>query len=449
MNAQTSSLRRVIVLSLLLTVASMVLMAGALFSYQLYRSAGHAGSMRLRSVAAVVSGVVADAASLPPERQDAVWAALTAREPSLRGVQLRDFSGAVVLTRGDEKLFEGVAPNTLANQSEYAELKGSRGASPAPAGVSIGLMPMREPVGSFRGGTCFVAMTRISPSQADLREAFQCLMALVGMGIAGVVMGAAVLRRYVLLPLRALSEKVRLAAQSGESPDLPVDRGDEIGLLAVAMQELQGRAREWRTRATRLEYTIDRRVNAETRRIHSQLRNVERKAWTDPLTGLGNRRLFDEKIDDIFAAQQRAGRDLAVVMIDVDHFKQLNDTLGHAAGDEILHFIGELLQQCLREHDLAIRLGGDEFLLILPGSSAADAAAVSQRLIRLFAQRAQLINSTPRPSMSAGVASMWQTRSETAAALVRYGDEALYAAKRSGKGRVYVHEPVEESPMTL
>ena len=126
-------------------------------------------------------------------------------------------------------------------------------------------------------------------------------------------------------------------------------------------------------------------------------------------------------------------------MLDVDNFKILNDTLGHKAGDELLWFIGELLQQCVRVEDLAIRLGGDEFALLLPGASARNAKTIADRMSRLFAQRAALLDVDPKPAISVGVASLLEHRPDSPEDLIQMADLALYSAKRGGKSQVVIY----------
>jgi diguanylate cyclase (GGDEF)-like protein len=120
-------------------------------------------------------------------------------------------------------------------------------------------------------------------------------------------------------------------------------------------------------------------------------------------------------------------------MIDLDHFKKVNDTLGHAAGDTLLQFVGQLLRECLRENDFAIRYGGDEFLLILPGVSVDNALRLIRRIMAMFAQRAKMIAPIdPPPTMSAGVASIRHSQPATPGDLLEAADEALYGAKHRG-----------------
>jgi diguanylate cyclase (GGDEF)-like protein len=442
MKARAPSFRRVVILALLTTVASTVLLSGAVFIYQVYRAADRFRTVRLQGVAEAGLIAVTDATNAPDDRKAEVWARLTADVPHLLAVMLLDGTGDVLFAQGDVGLLPASVQRAATGITEFRRWEVPPSGEPGAGtrNMSIGVLPVRQPKGSFPGGTLLLAVADSSTAAFGMREAWLTFVSLLAVGATGMLVGGWVLSRYLLAPLREISDQFAQAAQSGSATPLPVDRDDEIGRLARAFRHVQGGLDEWRQRATRLERTMDRRVNAETRRINAELKRVERKAWTDPLTGLANRRLFDEKLPDIFDSQQQRGHDLSVVMIDIDYFKNLNDSLGHAAGDDLLRFTGELLRQCLRGNDLAIRLGGDEFVLILPSASAADAACVAQRTVSLFGQRAKLLDMSPRPSMSAGVASVWEAHAVTAQELTRCADEALYRAKRLGRGRVAVYE---------
>ncbi len=258
----------------------------------------------------------------------------------------------------------------------------------------------------------------------------------VGIGLAVWLLGSWWIRREFLRPILALIEP---------SPDDKADRGrrdvverdDELGAIARSLEGLQGEIQEWRERAAMIERRMDSQVAAETQRISRELRRLQREAWLDPLTRVGNRRLCDEKFPSIFAAQREARHDLSVVMFDLDHFKRTNDLLGHAVGDALLKFAGELLRQCIRSDDFAVRYGGDEFLLILPGVSAEDATALAKRIAAMFVQRAKMIaDIQPPPSISAGVASILQDMPKAPCDLFRAADAALYRAKREGGRKV-------------
>jgi len=271
---------------------------------------------------------------------------------------------------------------------------------------------------------------------------------LVLVAATGLILAAFWLHREVIAPLELLSHLIHKPAQSKAPKTLLTDRAEEIRRIAQAVQMLRLDLDQWRRRASELHKTMSSRVAAETRSIALALRQAKRQIWTDPLTQLHNRRLLNERLGEIFEAQRRAGQDLAIVMMDIDNFKAINDTLGHQAGDEMLRFAGELLRTVLRTSDIAVRFGGDEFVLILPSVTAEDAARIARRIVALFGQRTQLMDITPKPSLSAGVASIWQNRPADADELIRLADEALYEAKRAGKATVRIH-PQTAQPIAL
>jgi len=244
------------------------------------------------------------------------------------------------------------------------------------------------------------------------------------------------LARRVRKPLGALAAAAG-CLDTCAAPPLPVDRNDEIGVIARALEGLRRKVNRSEGQVERLERTMDSRVKDQTRQINAMLRRAERAAWIDPLTKLGNRRLLEDRLERVLEAQQRTGQDLTVVMLDLDHFKNLNDTLGHSVGDDMLRFVGELLRGALRPTDVAVRYGGDEFVIILVDTTPEDAAALTERLARLFRQRAAVLNLDPPVSMSAGVASLLQGRPSSGRNLLEMADQALYKAKSSGKSCLY------------
>ncbi|NND98370.1 MAG: GGDEF domain-containing protein [Pirellulaceae bacterium] len=159
---------------------------------------------------------------------------------------------------------------------------------------------------------------------------------------------------------------------------------------------------------------------------------------TDSLTGLFNRRAFDQRLEELFRNYRHGGRSFVVALIDVDHFKQVNDTYGHPIGDEALKRIAERLRNQLSESIMVARFGGEEFAVILeaPLSEAAQQVDVFRK--NLETQRLALDQVKITRTISAGLS---QTGDDTgAASVVRRADEALYAAKNFGRNRVYVHD---------
>jgi diguanylate cyclase (GGDEF)-like protein len=159
-------------------------------------------------------------------------------------------------------------------------------------------------------------------------------------------------------------------------------------------------------------------------------------AIRDDLTGLFNRRYFDEAIASEVVRATRYNRDLTLIFIDVDHFKNFNDEFGHQLGDAALKKISAILRDLVRETDIATRYGGEEFIVILPETSKQDAWAVAEKIRETVASTA--IEGAPKKiTISAGVATLGQDGNNTAE-LIGKADQAVYQAKRDGRDRVCV-----------
>lgn len=183
------------------------------------------------------------------------------------------------------------------------------------------------------------------------------------------------------------------------------------------------------------------RVNAAVRvkrlqdQLHSINRVLEHQAMTDPLTGLANRRHGYGELDRLVAAAQRHGRSLCVLMADLDHFKTLNDTYGHDAGDSCLREAARRLADAVRTSDLPVRWGGEEFVVLMPDASQEHAAEVAERIRSSVADPPFYAgDDTIHVTMSVG----WAMRhdGETGPDLVARADTALYEAKRRGRNAV-------------
>ena len=184
-----------------------------------------------------------------------------------------------------------------------------------------------------------------------------------------------------------------------------------------------------------------RRLEQETERTRRELREAQELALHDDLTGLYNRRAMDDILADEAARAIRYRRPLAVVMLDFDHFKDINDRHGHRAGDGVLREAARLISSALRTNDKATRYGGEEFCLILPETGADEAFALAERLRLALAghvfrvERAAGDTVELRATASLGVASLGEG-TESAELLVRAADRALYEAKAAGRNQV-------------
>lgn len=165
---------------------------------------------------------------------------------------------------------------------------------------------------------------------------------------------------------------------------------------------------------------------------------LKKQALTDPLTKLDNRAQFDSKLQQDVALAQRRGRDLSLVMLDLDHFKRINDTYGHQMGDEVLSTVGAILQEDLRTYDTAYRYGGEELALILPETAESNALVLVDR-VRKRVKRHPFHSpggKTFYVTLSAGIAEFDRREMRTPEDLVARADAALYQAKAAGRDRV-------------
>lgn len=262
------------------------------------------------------------------------------------------------------------------------------------------------------------------------------ILAMVGFLVSGstlILIG----QWWIASPYDQLVKQIDKVAERRHITDLsalPLTRRDEAGRIARAMHRVTTVAIRDGREARQLRRTIDIRVQEETQRSTEQLRRL---ALRDPLTELGNRRFLDMQLPRLIEAAEESGTDVSAMVIDMDGFKQVNDQLGHDAGDELLVLTAGLLKACTRHDDMTVRLGGDEFIVLMPGCDRQRAIELSNSIRMLFRQQSAslLSRANLNADLSAGVASLNDDEPADAAALIKLADQRLYEAKRSGKGR--------------
>jgi diguanylate cyclase (GGDEF)-like protein len=183
--------------------------------------------------------------------------------------------------------------------------------------------------------------------------------------------------------------------------------------------------------------TARRKAEDALRKSEAHLREVlereQSKARTDELTGLTNRRHFFEVSEQLVSVARRYGSPLSVLLFDIDHFKKINDTHGHHAGDEVLQAVARLLRESMRQADVIARYGGEEFIATLPNTRAEEAFAAAEHLRKTIAGRRQAQQGVViRVTISVGIAAL-RPPGESLARLIQRADEALYAAKSAGR----------------
>jgi len=177
-------------------------------------------------------------------------------------------------------------------------------------------------------------------------------------------------------------------------------------------------------------------------RVQRLMKMLAERAEVDGLTGLGNRPQFDRRLRQELAENARYGHALSLALMDLDHFKSINDTYGHPAGDEVLQEFAKVVQNSIRTTDIACRYGGEEFALIMPNTAPDDARAVCDR-IRTSIAAVKWARHPERPiTVSMGLCGLTGASTDlTPEAFIEGSDRALYTAKRSGRNQVVVGSP--------
>ena len=218
-----------------------------------------------------------------------------------------------------------------------------------------------------------------------------------------------------------------------ERGDMPIGSLSQIdgGLrpLIPVLESLLHTMRRQRGEVKQQEAEIRQRVANRTDALERAIGSLKQKASRDVLTGLYNRRMLDEQLPRLVERRRSASPGLCLLMIDVDHFKLLNDTLGHAAGDELLRSIGQLIRSSIRDVDMAFRCGGDEFVVVLDDCGHEDGHVMADRLISLVDGLTRTLHVPLAPRLSIGVSRLSELDDPTPQALLEEADRLLYEVK--------------------
>ncbi len=271
-------------------------------------------------------------------------------------------------------------------------------------------------VTDLRGNLLFKLLAAL-PQEATTLGREVTTYALELMVLTGIVVLAATLlwlRLMVLRPVEQLTRHVQRMAETGDLATAPPELGDdEFG-----------------------------RLEGEFRRMQER---VAMLANYDVLTGLPNRALFGERSAMALSLVQRRGIQVAVLFIDLDGFKPINDSLGHSVGDHLLKAVAERLRTHLRGHDTLARYGGDEFVVLMEDAAEDSAAALAAKLVHLCAEPFEVDEQVLLLSASIGIA-LAPTDANSVETLLHAADEAMYQAKALGKGRFCFYRPQHGTP---
>ena len=180
------------------------------------------------------------------------------------------------------------------------------------------------------------------------------------------------------------------------------------------------------------------KVQAQRQQLEAQNHQLQSMAMHDALTGLLNRRAFETQAEQAISRARRNGTSLAALMLDLDHFKRINDQYGHPAGDAVIKFTADVLSASVRDTDLVARVGGEEFMVLLPGTSPQAALEVAEKIRQRVMHASQALNAVGQVQISAsvGVACFAPGQMGSFERLYAQADQALYEAKRLGRNRV-------------
>ncbi|HET9122918.1 MAG TPA: diguanylate cyclase [Acidiferrobacteraceae bacterium] len=274
------------------------------------------------------------------------------------------------------------------------------------------------------------------------RDAFLRRQAIAIVLIAMIELSA--LSLIVLRPLRAIS--VALGRESGTpTADIPVRGSDEFGQLAQQFNLLRTQLTSRIDLANREVREANRRLEIQAQELKKVNEELKRMSVTDALTGLHNRRYFESQLEVEVELSLRTGDPTSLVLADLDRFKEVNDRLGHAVGDDLLKHVASILGHRLRRTDTAGRFGGDEFYILARRSSRLQAEALVRSLReQLKAQPFRSGNEIVPIVASFGIATLPGSRqARSARQFFRQADEALYAAKAAGRDGVLHFDALE------
>jgi len=273
-------------------------------------------------------------------------------------------------------------------------------------------------------------------SQTKLRNSMIGALSVVGALVGIAILLTVFLTRRLVAPMLLLTRAARAVGSGRLDVRLPSRADDEVGMLTQTFNHMIERLASSQAEVATYQRTLEQKVALRTKELEVATAQAYKLAQHDILTGLPNRALLNQRLKQIVAQASRDQQQVACLFLDFDHFKRINDTLGHDAGDQLLQAVAQRLTNAVRESDTVARLGGDEFVIVLPALDPSKATfeimTVLTRVRESFLAPFRLGEQTPTLTCSIGV-SLYPIDADDPGGLIKQADTAMYAAKDAGR----------------
>lgn len=282
---------------------------------------------------------------------------------------------------------------------------------------------------------CIVLLSELGNWQQQQLHRMAIVLGLFLFSLLVAILLSNVAQHIVTRPILNLARTARRITDTRDY-DLRAEKlsNDEIGSLADDFNQMLDQIQQTEKELRDAQSQLEDKVNERTSELLELTEQLEHQAFHDTLTGLANRATFDTNLKAAINYASRRKLKLAVMFLDLDRFKSINDTLGHAVGDKLLIVMAERLSHCLRQSDTLARLGGDEFALLLPDSSPNAAAEVATKVIETIKQPIHIEGYNLQVTTSIGI-SMFPDNGTDASSILKNADTAMYGSKEAGRNR--------------
>jgi diguanylate cyclase (GGDEF)-like protein len=342
----------------------------------------------------------------------------------------------VLVDAAGHPLFCIKTPDSLTPiEIDLGALRGAPGELREYAMADVGMLATAVPIGlPSSPGWHLALQTPFASAHAPMLALVKRVLGVAASVILVVCLFAYRLSARALRPIELLSAAARRVGRGEPDVELPAIRSrDEVGILTEAFGEMLEQIRQHRSQIE----AANRDLVDRNARLESANEVLGQLSITDGLTQLHNHRFFQDQLTREIKRITRSGESLAMLILDIDDFKKLNDRFGHAAGDEVLCRIARLLEQNVRESDLVVRYGGEEFVVLASNTDLAGASVLGEKVRTVIAENSFIVDDSLRPirvTVSVGVAQYAGNRKR----FFSEADEALYRAKGAGKNCVMV-----------